>query len=86
MWSVVVPFFAAFALVALRSFQQRNVMAARYGAMFATSFAWAFAEALVVVAYVANGAFHWSTVLAIGAGGGVGGVCAVKLSKRLFHD
>lgn len=86
MLALAVPFVAAFALVALRAWQQRNVQAARYGSMFFTSFAWAFVEAVVVVAYVANGPFHIPTIVAIGAGGGLGGVVAVKLSKRLFHD
>lgn len=83
---LAVPFVAAFALVALRAWQQRNVQAARYVSMFTTSFAWAFVEAVVVVAYVANGPFHVPTIIAIGAGGGLGGVVAVKLSKRVFHD
>lgn len=83
---MLVAFVASFALVALRAFQQRNVAAARYGTMFFTSFAWAFAEATVVFAYVAHGGFHLPTIVAVGAGGGIGGVVAVKLSKRIFHD
>lgn len=86
MLDVAVPFGAAFALVALRAWQQRNVLAARYASMFATSFAWAFVEAVVVVAYVANGPFHIPTIVAVGAGGGLGGVVAVWGSKRLYHD
>ena len=84
--NLVGAFVASFLLVALRAAQQRNVQAARYRAMFVTSFAWAFAEAAVVVAYVSHGGFHIPTILAIGLGGACGGVAAVKLSKRMFHD
>lgn len=87
MLHLAVAFAASFALVGLRTFQQRNVMAARYGAMFATTFGYAVAESLVVLAYVGNGpGFHGDAVAAIGAGGAIGGVLAVKLSKRVFHD
>ena len=84
---LVVPFAASFALVALRAFQQRNVQFARYGAMFGTTIMYAFAEAAVVLAYVGNGnGFNLPAVLAIGLGGATGGVLAVKVSKRIFHD
>lgn len=87
MLALAVPFFASFALVALRAFQQRNVQHARYGAMFGTTMLYAFAEAAVVLAYVGSGqGFNLPAVLAIGVGGGLGGILAVKLSKRIFHD
>lgn len=85
MLGLVLPFMASFALVALRAFQQRNVQAARYGAMFGTTVFYAFAEAAVVIAYTADG-FNLPAVLAIGCGGGIGGIVAVKISKRIFHD
>jgi hypothetical protein len=47
---------------------------------------YAFAEAAVVLAYVSERGFHVPTILAIGAGGGLGCVVAVKLSKRIFRD
>lgn len=82
---LAVPFAASFALVFFRAFQQRNVSAARYGSMFLTTMAYAFAEAFVVIAYTADG-FNLPAVLAIGTGGGIGGIVAVKISKRVFHD
>lgn len=77
---------ASFALVFLRAFQQRNVSAARYGWMIATTFGYAFAEALVVLAYVSNGGFHIPSILAVAVGGSLGGVTAVAVSRRMFHD
>lgn len=84
---LVVPFLAAFVLVAARSFQQRNVQFARYGAMVGTTFVYAFAEAFVVVSYVAGaGVIHVPAVLAYATGGSAGCVLAVMFSKRIFHD
>lgn len=86
MLGLAVAFGASFVVVALRAWQQRNVMAARYGAMFGTSILYAFAEGALVLAYVAHNGFHIPTLLAIGVGAGSGGCVAVYLSKRVFHD
>lgn len=86
MLALAVPFVAAFVFVGVSAFQQRNVQHARYLTMFLTTLVRAHLEAVVVLAYVAQGGFHWPTVAAIGIGGGTGCAFGVWLSKRVFHD
>lgn len=74
-------FFAAFTMVALKSFQQLNVMRTRYDLVIPTSFFLASAE-VGLVGIMAHEGLGW-IVLPIGAGAGLGCCFSMKLHGYL---
>lgn len=72
---------ATFLFVALKSWQQLNVVHARYAAIVPTSFAMAVAEVTVVVGVVQHGL---AAALPMGVGGAVGCCLSVWLHRRVF--
>ena len=72
---------ATFALVALRAFQQKNVVGGHFVAAAMTSYLMAAADIGVVLSVVKYG---WDAVPWIGTGGAVGVTTAMYLHGRIF--
>lgn len=77
----LVLFFSALLYVALRAFQQRNVTMDNYGLVVPTSMLMSAVDAYLMINVVKNG---WSIplVIAVGLGGGIGCIFAMKFHKR----
>jgi hypothetical protein len=74
--------FAAFCVVALRAFQQQNVVHGYFKWAIATSYALAFADIAIVLAVVAAG---WPAALWIGTGGALGVTFAMYCHNRFIR-
>ena len=74
--------FAAFCVVALRAFQQQNVVHGYYKWAVLTSYALAFADIAIVLSVVASG---WPVALWIGSGGALGVTFAMFMHKKFIH-
>lgn len=75
-------FFASFLFVALKSFQQLNVVHDQYWLVVPTSVLMAVCE-VYVVANIASLGWHVPLVLSVGIGSGLGCVASMFLHKRL---
>jgi len=75
-------FFAAFCVVALRAFQQQNVIHGHYKLAVATSYGLAFADIAIVLAVVATG---WPAAIWIGTGGAFGVTFAMFMHSRFIR-
>jgi len=75
---------AMFLMVALRAFQQLNVMHDQRMLVMPTSLAMAACEAVVIVNNAKVG-LHLSLILATGIGAGLGCLLSMSLHKRLRH-
>lgn len=76
-------FLASFVFIALKSWQQLNVVKRNYVWIVPTSLAMAACEVYVIATVASNGGFGW-LVLAVGFGGGLGSLFATWLHHRLF--
>lgn len=83
MTELVAVFLANFAFIALKAFQQRNVMAAQYPAIVMTSYMLAATEVYVVwkIAHVGP---TFPMVLTVGTAAGLGATLATLLHKKMF--
>jgi len=72
---------AAFCVVALRAFQQQNVIHGLYGLAVATSYGLAFAD-IAIVLYVVN--TGWPAAIWIGTGGAFGVTFAMFMHSRFI--
>lgn len=84
MTEIAAVFAANFGFIALKAFQQRNVMAAQYPAIVVTSYLLSATEVFVVWK-IANVGPTLSMVLTVGTAAGLGAVCATALHARLFR-
>lgn len=75
-------FFASFCFVALKAFQQLNVVHDQYWLVVPTSVLMAVCE-VYVVANIASLGWHVPLVLSVGTGSGLGCVASMFLHKRL---
>jgi hypothetical protein len=73
---------AAFALVALRSLQQQNVIHRYYWWAAATSYVIAFADIALILFVVKTG---WGSAVYIGTGGAIGVTFAMYVHRRFIH-
>lgn len=73
-------FFASYVFIALKSWQQLNVVKRAYWWILPTSMAMAVCE-VYVIATVAQDGFGW-LVFWVGLGGGLGSICATFLHFR----
>lgn len=74
--------FASFCVVALRAFQQQNVIHAHYKLAVATSYCLAFADIAIVLAVVSTG---WPAAIWIGTGGAFGVTFAMYGHNRFIR-
>lgn len=74
--------FACFCVVALRAFQQQNVIHGCYKLAVATSYGLAFADIAIVLSVVSMG---WAAALWIGTGGALGVVFAMYVHAKYFQ-
>ena len=74
--------FNSFCLVALKAFQQLNVVHGRKLLIIPTSYAFACAEVLLIARVANYGHYGW-TVLAVGTGAWMGAVLSVEISGRI---
>lgn len=74
--------FAAFCVVALRAFQQQNVVHGYFKWAIGTSYALAFADIAIVLAVVQSG---WPVALWIGTGGALGVTFAMFIHAKYIH-
>ncbi|RLA58426.1 MAG: hypothetical protein DRQ89_15370 [Epsilonproteobacteria bacterium] len=72
---------AAFCVVALRAFQQQNVVHGFYGLAVATSYGLAFAD-IAIVLYVVN--TGWPAAIWIGTGGAFGVTFAMFMHSKFI--
>ena len=79
---LIAAFGASFLFVALKAFQQLNVVHDQFLLVIPTSVGMAVCE-VYVVANIALRGWHWPLVLAVGLGSGIGCVCSMWLHKRL---
>jgi hypothetical protein len=79
--TLALAFGAMFVFVFLKAFQQRNVAFDHYWWVMPTSLGMAATE-VYVIARIAAGGWHWSLVLVIGVGAGLGALSAMLLHKR----
>lgn len=77
-------FFASFCFVALKAFQQLNVVHDQYLLVIPTSFLMAVCEVFVVANIAAKG-WEIYLVASVGLGSGIGCVCSMYLHKRITH-
>lgn len=75
-------FFAAFCVVALRAFQQQNVIHGHYKLAVITSYGLAFADIAIVLSVVAVG---WPAAMWIGTGGAFGVTFAMYCHNRFIR-
>lgn len=75
-------FVVSFFYVALRSWQQLNVVRRQYLMIVPTSLMMAAADAFIITS-IATAGWGW-IVLAFGLGGGTGSICATFLHYRWF--
>lgn len=74
--------FAVYCLVALRAFQQQNVIHSKYWWAMATSYGMAFAEIALIINVVNIG---WAAGWWVGSGGALGVVTAMYVHKRFVQ-
>ena len=74
--------FACFCVVALRAFQQQNVIHRCYRLAMVTSYGLAFADIAIVLSVVSMG---WAAALWIGTGGALGVVFAMYVHAKYFQ-
>jgi len=74
--------FAAFCVVALRAFQQQNVVHGYFKWAVVTSYALAFADIAIVLAVVASG---WPVAIYIGTGGAFGVTFAMFVHTKFIR-
>ena len=74
--------FACFCVVALRAFQQQNVIHRCYKLAVVTSYMLAFADIAIVLSVVSYG---WAAALWIGTGGALGVVFAMYVHAKYFQ-
>lgn len=74
-------FFATMAYVALRSWQQLNVVRRRYWWIVPTSMLMAMGDVFLITAFARSG-WVWSVILSAGVGGGLGSLAATVLHHR----
>lgn len=77
-------FFASFCFVALKAFQQLNVVHDQYWLVIPTSCLMAVCE-VFVIANIAVKGWHIPLVAAVGLGSGLGCVASMYLHKRITH-
>lgn len=71
---------ASFIFVALKAFQQLNVMHDRTKWVVPTSMLMAFMEVSIIIGAIANG---WRAAVPMGIGGGLGCLAAMRLHKKM---
>lgn len=71
---------ASFVFVALKAFQQLNVMHDRTKWVLPTSMFMAFMEVSIIIGAIANG---WRAAIPMGIGGGLGCLVAMNLHRRM---
>jgi hypothetical protein len=81
--ALVLTFFASFAFIFLKAFQQRNVAFDHHAWIVPTSMLMALVEVYVIANVAAKG-FSIALVLAIGIGSGLGALSAAVTHKRMF--
>jgi hypothetical protein len=72
---------ANFGFIGLKAFQQRNVIHNNFGWVLITSNGLAVFE-VFIIASVAREGFTWVLAFALGIGGGLGCIAAMKLHNR----
>lgn len=77
-------FFAAFAYVWLRAFQQRNVAHANYAWIVPTSFGMGALDMFCIVSFAKAG-WSWQLWFVYGSAGALGSLLAVYAHKRYVH-
>ena len=80
--TLIAPFIASFFFIALRAFQQRNVIHDNFLWVVPTSILMAATEAIVFV-NIAKQGWQLPLVLAVGVGSGLGCVTAMYIHKRV---
>lgn len=83
--SLALLFCASFVFIFLKAWQQRNVAFNHYWWVLPTSFCMAFVEVFVIVEVASQGFGHtlWLTV---GAGSGLGALCAMWTHRRCLGE
>lgn len=71
---------ASFIFVALKAFQQLNVMHDRTKWVLPTSLMMAFMEVSIIIGAISNG---WTAAIPMGIGGGLGCLAAMNLHRRM---
>jgi len=77
----IVVFFSSFVFIALKAFQQLNVVHDKYWFIMPTSFAMAGCE-IIVISTVAHG-FSFPVWFSLGTGAGLGCICSMFVHKRV---
>lgn len=78
-------FSSSFLFIALKSWQQLNVVKKQYAWIIPTSMLMAFVEVYIIAITARNG-WNIYLVLAVGVGSGLGSLCATFLHTKLFKD
>lgn len=78
---LLAAFFASFIFIALKAFQQLNVVHNNYLLILPTSFAMAISEVYIIFQIAENG-FGW-IIVPIGLGGGIGCMLSMYLHGRM---
>ena len=78
-------FAASFLFIGLKAWQQLNVVHDQYWLVVPTSIAMAVCE-VYVIANIAKFGWHFTLVMVIGFGSGLGCVCSMWLHKRVRHE
>ena len=77
-------FVANFAFIALKAFQQLNVVHGERMLVFVTSHLMALTEVFLVASYAQHGPV-WPVILTVGTSAGLGAVSAIEFRKRYFR-
>lgn len=80
--SFLLVFAASFTFIALRAFQQLNVVHDRRAMVVPTSLAMAFCE-VYLIGTIALVGMDWRLVAMMGLGGGSGSICSMYLHRRI---
>jgi len=80
----LVAFFATFLRVFARAFQQKNVIGNHYFAIAPVSFIMAALEVLIVMLIVTGDGSIPLLIMAMGAGGWLGAISAMRLHSKVF--
>lgn len=75
---------ANFVFIALKAFQQLNVVHGEKALVFLTSHLMALSEVFLVSQYASHGTV-WPLVLTVGASAGCGSVAAIMFRQRFFR-